>query len=443
MTTTDSMISQVLERVQQAGAEGDLIIDEGRSLALKARQGTLEEQAVSETRIMGLRVIQDQRVGIAFSEATDETALSWLVEQALLNARFNQVEAHERIPDLQTELASDDALLCPHSTMSTEARIELLLSLEQQLSRLEGIRNVPYNGLSERLSSRQVASTSGLRARSRQRMNFLYAYALAARGDITAMAGWGQAARLGEQLQAEPIIERSHQEAMALLEGKPVASGHYDVCFDPDAQKDLFSAFSLALSGKAACDGINPWRERIGEPVAVSGLTLLDRPLHTDGFGYALFDAEGTACAETPIVVGGRLQTLLHNTATAHELGAVSTGHAVRGPRSALGVGSHQIMIEPGEASSSELERGEYLLLTQLQGTHSGANALSGDFSFGASGYLCRDGEKVQSVRGITVAGNFYQMLQRISAIGDTAYWDWSRSTRMPTLRFADVAISG
>ena len=58
-------------------------------------------------------------------------------------------------------------------------------------------------------------------------------------------------------------------------------------------------------------------------------------------------------------------------------------------------------------------------------------------------GYLCKDGERIQAVRGITVAGNFYEMLNKISMIGNQQNWDEGRSALMPSIRFSDVAISG
>ncbi|WLD58656.1 TldD/PmbA family protein [Salinispirillum sp. LH 10-3-1] len=441
--TMPTFASTVLDRARAAGAEADLIVDAKESLSLKARDGALEEQAVSATRILGLRVIKDQQVGIAYSEATDDDALGQLVDQALLNARFSKPEPNELIPANRQTLQTDNAQLCPDSNFSPEQRIELALYLERTLASKPQIRNVPYNGVMEVISQHQVFSTQGLSASSRQRINHLYAYALAADGELTAMAGKGQAARLGEQLSADQVIADAHSEATAMLQGKSVPSGHYDVIFDPESQAELFDVFSIMLSGKSAQDGINPWRNRLGKQVAVAGFELSDQPLMTDGFGYALFDAEGTACATTPLVVDGVLQTLLHNSVTARQLNAANTGHAQRGPKSPLSVGAHQLHIAPGQSTQSDLTGGEYLELTDLQGTHSGANAISGDFSFGASGYLCRNGERIQPVRGITVAGNFYDMLNRINAIGDTARWNWQRSMLMPSLRFADMSISG
>jgi len=78
-----------------------------------------------------------------------------------------------------------------------------------------------------------------------------------------------------------------------------------------------------------------------------------------------------------------------------------------------------------------------------LTGLHSGANAISGNFSFSASGFLCKDGECIRAVRGITVAGNFSETLNKISMIDNQQTWKEGRSALMPSIRFADVDISG
>jgi len=94
-TTTAAMAQQVLDQVASAGAAGDLIIDEGETLSLKARDGELEEYKVSSSRIFGLRVIKDGHIGTAYSEAVDADALGSMVGQALNNASFVKVEARK------------------------------------------------------------------------------------------------------------------------------------------------------------------------------------------------------------------------------------------------------------------------------------------------------------------------------------------------------------
>jgi PmbA protein len=440
---SDVQLQRLLQKVSDAGACGDLIVDGAESLSLKASGGTLEEQAVRSSRIIGLRVIRDGRVGTAYSEATDDAALDTLLEHALINASYAEPDDYQRILESAQQLSTDDALLAPEDDTAIGDKVDFALALEAQLLAQPHVQSVPYNGVISSLATRAVLSTSGLQAQSRARSALAYAYALAARGDTNAMAGTGQASRRFGDLSAEAIVSRAASDCAALLDGVPIATAHRDVIFDTDQQSELFDVFKLALSGKSAKDGVNPWRDSVGAVVADARLRLCDRPLLSEGLGYQRFDVEGTPCEDIALIADGQLQTLLHNSATARYFQTRSTGHGSRDPKSSLAVAPHQLVVEAGDGDERTLYDGEVLLITDLTGTHSGANPISGDFSFGASGYLLRDGERVQSVRGVTIAGNFYNMLKNIRCIGDTPRWNWQRSALMAPLRFAEVAVSG
>lgn len=433
----------ILNKVRAAGAQGDLIIDRGDALSLKARDGELEEHKVTSSQIFGLRVINNDRVGTAYSEAADDEALSSLVEQALVNASYAAPEIHEKILANSRELTTDDKLLCPEEQIAIEQKIDLVLKLEADLAARDKVKNVPYNGVQDGTGERHIYSTSGLHAVSKSRMCSAFAYALIEDGDKNAMEGVGQAARRFAEIDPDKLVEEAYRNTIDILDGSTVPSAHYDVIFDEETQPSVFGVFSMMFSGKSAKDGVNPMRDKLGQMIADPRLTIIDQPANMQGFGYALFDDEGTPAEAINLIGNGTLNSLIHNSMTAAHFDTSTTGHATRGPRSTLGVGLHQPEIASGDASDKDLHTGKYLLLTDLTGLHSGANAISGDFSFGASGYLCQDGNRIQPVRGITVAGNFYEMLKKIALIGETQHWNWQRSSLMPSIRFADVAISG
>ena len=434
---------QILTRVREAGAEGDLIIDQGQALSLKAKDGQLEEHKVTSSQVFGLRVIKDGRVGTAYSEAADPESLQALVQQALQNASYAAVEPNEKILPNTAQLKTDDALLCPDDTASIDAKIDLALEIEARLASKPKVKNVPYNGVQDGLGQRQLFSTAGLSALSRSRSTACFAYALLEEGENNAMEGLGQVSREFSELQASRLVDSVYQNALDMLAGKEIASGRYDVMFDAEMLPSLFQVFAMMFSGKSAKDGVNPMRDKIGSMIADPRLTLRDNPLATTGFGYALFDDEGTPTQNLNLIEEGQLTSLVHNSMTGSHFGLQSTGHGTRGPRSTLGVGLHQLELVGGDAEQTELTAGRTVLITDLTGMHSGANPISGEFSFGASGFLCEDGERVQAVRGITVAGNFYDMLSRIDLIGAEQHWNWERSALMPSIRFSDVSISG
>ena len=434
---------RVLDRVRKTGAAGDLIVAEESSLSLTAHDGELEEHKVTSTRVYGVRVIKDGRAGIAYSEAADPPALDSMVEQALVNATFARVDPVENIVPGDTTLGTDDAVFCPSDATTVGTKVDAVLHLERELAGREKVRNVPYNGVQDRTTARYVFSTSGRKARARSRVCGAFAYALMSDGGKDVMQGAQQYARLFDDVDTAWIVDEAYRRCVDLLRGEALPSKHYDILFDIEQQADLFAVFHDMFSAKTARDGINPLRDKVGELVAVDTLTIRDAPRNRHGLGYALFDDEGLPTGTTTLIDRGTLGTLIHNSATAAHFDVGNTGNAARSPRAPLGVGLHQFEIGPGDADEATLTAGEYLEVVDLAGLHSGANTVSGDFSFGASGFLCRNSERIRPVRNITVAGNFYEMLKKIAAIGGVQHWNPERSALMARVRFGDLAVSG
>ncbi|MEC7183654.1 MAG: metallopeptidase TldD-related protein, partial [Bdellovibrionota bacterium] len=66
-----------------------------------------------------------------------------------------------------------------------------------------------------------------------------------------------------------------------------------------------------------------------------------------------------------------------------------------------------------------------------------------GDFSFGASGYLCENGVVIEAVKGITVSGNFYQHLMEIGLIGNEMKSNAYGTFFSPEIRFSNLSVAG
>ena len=88
---------------------------------------------------------------------------------------------------------------------------------------------------------------------------------------------------------------------------------------------------------------------------------------------------------------------------------------------------------------------GDGLLITSVSGVFAGAKPNSGDFSLISSGYLVEGGRILRAVNQITIAGNFFDMLKQVNAIGNDEYWMIAANgnVRTPSLYVASLAISG
>lgn len=436
-------VDYVLSEAKRQGAEADVIVNRNNSFSLKANQGQLDEYKVSSSQVLGVRVVKDARVATSYSESLAHPSLDVMLTNALQSARFSKQDEHQTIRCLNSQITTDVAEIAQEDRGTIDEKIELSLALEQGVVALPHASSSPYNGYSDGENQRIIANTQGTLCRHFERTFNCYAYTLFEKDGKQSMAGKASVARRFEELNADYCVKEGYNLARDLLEGSPVATGNYPAIFHINALSSLFGAFSSAFSGMSAMKGINPFGDKLGQYVASELLTFSDVAYMPSGMAIASFDSEGFATQDNVLISNGQLNTLLHNSQTASYFGVMSTASASRGAKSGLDVSANHKVIATGNTDASDIKSGEYLELVELQGAHSGADAVSGDFSFGASGFLCRDGLRVQPVRGITVAGNFYQMLQEIEAVGDTQLVNDSQTFFAPDVRFARLSIGG
>lgn len=221
----------------------------------------------------------------------------------------------------------------------------------------------------------------------------------------------------GKALAAETVAG-----ALEKLGGQTAPTGVYPVVFSPKAMAELLKTFSGCFSSDAAQKGLSPLADKEGHSIGSAVLTIVDDPFHPQNPMPMPFDAEGSPTARKAVVEGGVLKTLLYNLKSAHKAGCKTTGNASKGGyNSAIGVQPFTMYIAAGEVASEELLRqaGEGVYVDALHGTHAGTDGVSGDFSIQSTGYLIQNGEKTTRIKGFTVAGNFYELLKKITAVAD------------------------
>ena len=100
--------------------------------------------------------------------------------------------------------------------------------------------------------------------------------------------------------------------------------------------------------------------------------------------------------------------------------------------------------IAAGDKSLDALmaDIGSGVVITELSGLHAGANPSSGDFSLLSKGYTVENGKRGRAVEQITVAGNFYELLKNIRAVGSDLLFEGS-SIGSPSVDAGTLKISG
>ncbi|MEE2755858.1 MAG: TldD/PmbA family protein [Myxococcota bacterium] len=439
--SSHDLITTLLDRAVGLGAAADVVLTGAKKLSLKAQDGELSEYSVASTRSVGIRLIKDAHVGMSYSESLEPDALDRMFNTAVDNARFSRKNPDESIVAPALSIDADDAERNRKDTATTSDKIETVLHLERAMADRPIPAKAPYNGLVDVEYEHFVANTNGASCTQRERQVSCYTSALIDSEGKQSLFYAGTGARAFPDLDISHCIDSVYSTSLALLDGAPIETGKYDVIFSHDCLTDVLGAFGQAWSGQAAQKGMTRFKDQVGDTVASPELTLSDASCVEGGLAYAAFDDEGFAAKDTAIIASGILETLLHNSVSAKYFKVQTTANGSRSPKGKLSVASRHLIIDAGP--DTDPTAGTYLEIVSLQGIHSGANLVTGNFSFGAQGFLCRDGVRIQAVRGVTVASNFYSLLGRISAIGGQQIWNNRRTLLAPIVRFSDCSVAG
>ena len=445
--TIDQFIQAVLDQAKQAGIEAaEIYLSSGDSFRAMCVEGQINNYTVNSTRGLSLRGLYHGKMGYAATEALDEEAIGQLVNAVKESAELTEDE------DVQEIYRGDDAYPQVETyqpaldQVPEDKKLALVLALEKEAKALDPrITGLSYDMISTSSAETRIVNTYGLNLHHRDNYAYAYVGAIAKEGERVA-TGWGfKGSRSFEELDAKAIAKDAVEEALFMLHAAPVPSGTYRAVIDRKCMPDLLGVFAGVFSAESAQKGLSLLAGKEGEMIASDAVTIMDDPLLPDGLNSYPFDAEGVAAKTKAVIEKGRLTTLLHNLKTARKAGVKTTGNAAKaGYAGAVNVSPSNFYLAPGEKSQAELlaDMGDGLVITQVSGLHAGANPISGDFSLIAQGYTVKNGRKDQPVEQITVAGNFYQLLKNIRAVGSDLTFPGS-SIGSPSVDVGEIAVAG
>jgi TldD protein len=159
--------------------------------------------------------------------------------------------------------------------------------------------------------------------------------------------------------------------------------------------------------------------DKIGKEVASKEVTLIDDGRFPNGFGTMKHDDEGTPTQKTIVIDKGVARSFLHSRETAKQFKVAPTGNAR----------AWNFEFDPIiRMRNTYIERGRYSLeeLAEdikegffLKGGLSGQADFTGEFMFGTQEAVkIKNGRFGESLRGVTISGNAFEVLRNTDAIG-------------------------
>lgn len=400
------LIEEILRTGGEMVDEIEVYVSEAESVSAELKRTLIENAGGSKGFGIGIRVIESGRIGVSSTGSPKDWRAC--LEAAIASARlahpqeWGGLPAPAPLPD--TPPIFDPSLsLDPDWTRST---------LEEMLRGAE-VHDADVTGGSASLSRSKVtiANSSGLvyeqeRTSAGCSLECINEQSTGFEFDVSPFVGIDPY-HTGEQ--AAFFAEHG-------VDGEEIETGDYDLVLSPVALSQFLGhVLEPALSGRNVHAGRSWLAGKVGEECIGENLSIYDDPSRC-GLSSTRFDAEGVPARRIVFFENGVLQGYAYDLRTAYRYGQESTGSAVRsGPGGAPAIGVHTPVID-GARDTVDDEPAVYV--HDIVGAHT-ANPLTGDFSVELSNpSWVEDGAFTLPVRSAMLAGNVFELLGAVAAIG-------------------------
>lgn len=432
---------KVFELATQKGVEAiQVTLDRSTSLELEVFKGELEKHQMSDTSLLKIQGIYKGKMGKMTTEVIDLDEAEFWVDEIIKSASLIESDDEVFIYEGSKEYKDIEGLYNPSlDTYSVEKKIDLVFNLESRLSKLDSRIDISEAFYSESRRQVIIQNSKGLKLEKDVNSAMFGAHVVARdQGDSRSAFEYVQSNDVND-FDLDKIANEAVNKATSLLGAKTHKSGDYEIILKNTASAALLQAYASMFSAENVQKGMSKLKDKVNEVIAKESITLLDDPFLAKSPRSGAFDDEGVSSKVKEVISKGKLTTYLHNLKTAKKANTESTGNGYRGS-----VTPTNFYIQQGSKSYiesvSSMEKG--LIITDLAGTHSGTNSISGDFSLQASGYYVENGEIIKPVALITIAGNYLTLLNNVVEVCDDLKFNYA-FIGSPSIKIKSLVVSG
>lgn len=404
--------------------------------------GEVDKTAYALDQSLQLQLFVDGRFGTFSSNRLEEKELQAFIRSAIDTVRMLEPDPCRGLP--APERQAKDALTgkelglydAAYEAMTSAQRKEMALK-SSFWTRKEDLENgftvIAEEGeYSDSLFDSITIDSQGLFARHTE-TSFEIGYEATiedAHGNHYSNYWWDAAPYL-KDLKLESCSKKAIERAAAALFPVGIDSCRTNLIVDSECAGKLVTPLLNALGGFAVQQKNSFLADKLGQKLFSDKLNLIDLPRVPGETGCRLFDSEGVATRELPVIENGVVKTFFINTYIGHKMGVEPTVEDATRVK---------LMPVGGFRTQEELLQaiGDGILVTGFNGGNS--NAATGNFSYGIEGFLIRGGKKVHPVREMLITGDFITLWNSIIATADDARPCMSKL--IPTLAFRDVSFS-
>ena len=270
-----------------------------------------------------------------------------------------------------------------------------------------------------------IASTEGLYAQDRQIRTRIMVSAVADKGQGTQTGVWGPGRRMGlemfDTIDPKGVGIRAAKQAVTMAGAGYCPAGVMPVAIENGFGGVIFhEACGHSLEASQVAYGQSQFAGKLGQQIANPKVTAIDDGTIPNSWGSINIDDEGTPAQKNVLIEKGILKSYMIDKFNGRRMGMESTGSSRRQsyaytPTSRM----TNTYIAPGEDKNEDIIASiEYGLYAASMGGGS-VNPTTGEFNFAVNeGYIIRNGEICEPVRGASLVGKGSDCIMNIDMVG-------------------------
>ncbi|MDS0528103.1 TldD/PmbA family protein [Clostridium sp. SHJSY1] len=271
-----------------------------------------------------------------------------------------------------------------------------------------------------------VANTEGIYAEDRRIRTRLAISAIASKGNENQTGFEGPGAHKGfelfEQIDPEYYGREAARTAYTMLNAKNCPAGKMMVAIDNGFGGVIFhEACGHSLEATSVAKGNSVFSNKLGEQIASTKVTAIDDGTIPNEWGSINIDDEGNPSKKNVLIENGILKSYMVDRLNGRRMGMNPTGNSRRqsykfAPTSRM----TNTYIANGDDTPEEIIKSisDGLYAKKLGG--GSVNPVTGEFNFAVSeGYIVKNGEIQEPVRGASLIGKGSEVLMNIDMVGN------------------------
>ena len=384
--------------------------------------GVLDKVTHAADRSVFLYLFADKKYGTFSTNRLEKEDLEKFISQSVAMVRMLGEDECRSLPS--PDRTAKDALtgreLGLYDPRYEDADSDSRLARAMQMSICSKVTGENYDLISEECEYSEsyedsfVADSQGFEGRHTETCYSVFAEMTIQDRSGSKFSGfWWESSFDKDGISLNGCSEKALERAVRQIGPKKRRSGRYKMVVDTNVATKLISPVLTALNAASIQQKMSFLDGTLGQKIFPETMTLMDLARTPGKNGSRLYDTEGVATKDSPIIENGVVKQYFINTYMSAKMGIEPTIEDVSRP-CLLPFNEKEVSLKDLLLSS-----GNGILVTGFNGGN--CNPVTGDFSFGIEGFAFSKGKVTHPVREMLITGNILELWNNLIAVGSDA----------------------